>query len=112
MAGSLHGPESQVADLELVAFGHRLDGELVPPPCRRCDRRTRRRSDLRPAGHVIVVDVGLQDVADGDPAGFGCGQEPTGLALRVDDGCFASGCDEVTVVAQPRRHDHVELHRD
>ena len=38
----------------------------------------------QPAGEVVVVDVGLEHVADRDPTAGGRGQDPVDVPLRVD----------------------------
>ena len=57
----------------------------------------------QPAGHVVVVQVGLEDMGDPHPPGRGQVQHPVDVPLRVDDHGDLPVVRKVAPVAQRRR---------
>jgi hypothetical protein len=64
--------------------------------------RAGRRGEGVPAGDVVVVDVGLEDVGDPDALGGGEGEDPVDVSLRVDDERDPAVVDQVAAVTQGR----------
>jgi hypothetical protein len=54
------------------------------------------------AGDVVVVQVRLEDVCDGDAFGDGEVEDPVDVALRVDDERGGAVVDEVAAIAERR----------
>lgn len=66
---------------------------------------------LEPAGHVVVVDVGLEDVAEAYSRRVQQHPDPVGVALRIHDQGHLAVVGEIAPVAQPRRLDDLDRHR-
>ena len=101
--GGQHPDPHHRADLDDVPVGdrHPVEGHLVG----RVDvvGRPGGERQRQPAGHVVVVQVGLEDVGDPHPPGRGQGQHPVDVPLRVDDQGDLPVMREVTPVAQRGR---------
>jgi len=61
--------------------------------------------ERQPAGDIVVVDVGFEDVGDPDTSGSSEIQDPVDVALRVDDQRDPPVVDQVAAVPQSRRVD-------
>ena len=97
----------QVVDVYAVADPAAREGHLVVRV--QVVRRSRRLGEREPAGEVVVVDVGLQHVADLQPALGDQVKDPVDVALGVHhDGDLAVGC-EVAAVAETRGLDRLNL---
>src|SRR5690606_25470721 len=66
--------------------------------------------ELEPAGDVVVVDVGLEDVGQRDAEVVEKVDDAVDVALRVDDGRDLAVGDEVAAVAEGGGLDGVDLH--
>ena len=69
-------------------------------------RRTRRLREREPAGDVVVVDVGLEDVREPHPVGLEHVEHPVDVALGVDHEGDPPVVDEVAAVTQGGGLDH------
>jgi len=100
-----HGDQAKLADPYLVAVGGRPVRELVAALGWDDEFRAGGLAELVGTGHVVVVDVGLQDRSDPRAVGLGGPQETPGIPLRVDHGGLTPGRHEVAVVPQTRCHE-------
>ena len=104
--------QPQVADPHLRALVHGHEGEGVAGACRPRDLGPGGRSHLGGSRDVVVVHVGLEHEAHAHPSGPGGGEEATRIALRIDQDRLVAGREQVAVVAEPRRHDQVQIGRE
>jgi len=65
----------------------------------------------QPAGDIVVVDVGFEDVGDPDARGSGEIQDPVDVALRVDHERDPPIVDQIAAVPQRRRLDREDRGR-
>jgi hypothetical protein len=65
---------------------------------------------LLPAGHVVVVQVGLEDETQVDVVLPGRGQEAVDVPLRIDQDALALVLEQVGLVPEPRRAERDDLH--
>ena len=84
-------------------IGEPLEGDLVGRV--HVVRRAGAPGQCQPAGHVVVVDVGLEDVGEPDVVFLEQVQHPVDVALRVDHERDLAVVDEVAAVAQGGRLD-------
>jgi hypothetical protein len=63
----------------------------------------------QPAGHVVVVQVRLENVGDPDPACSRQGQYTVDIALRVDDHSHLPVVYQIAAVAEGRGVDGLDL---
>ena len=111
MAGRRDAEQGGVAQRDLGAALDRSVPERVPGLRRSPDLGARRRSQFERAREVVVVDVGLHDVADRGSSGARRVDEPLDVALRVDDRRLVAPAQDVARVAEPLGDHDVELHR-
>ena len=103
--GGQHPHPQRRADVDDVAVphpgplvGHRVVGVHVIRGAGRAGQR-------QPAGDIVVVDVGFEDVGDPNAGRGGQVQDPVDVALRVDHEGDPPVVDQVAAVAQRRRLD-------
>ncbi|GAA3120586.1 hypothetical protein GCM10020254_79660 [Streptomyces goshikiensis] len=89
-----------VVDGHRVAVGHRGPGEGDPGGDRYQVSGAGQAGQVRAAGDVVVVDVGLHHVGDPHPA-YGCRREdPVDVAGRVDRHRGSGAARQVAAVSQ------------
>ncbi len=86
-----------------VTGGHPVEGHLIGPVD--VIGRPGRPRQRQPAGHVVVVQMGLEDVRDPHSPGRGQVQHPVDVALRVDDQGDLAVVREIATVTKSGRVD-------
>jgi hypothetical protein len=92
--------QAHPAGLDDVAVGHRDVVDLRVAPARQQVRRARLPGQLRSPGHVVVVDVRLQDMGGPHTAFDQQAEHPVDVALRVDHHGDLPVVDDVAAVTQ------------
>ena len=98
------------ADVDDLAVGDRYP--LVGHRVRRVHMvgGTRGPGQRQAAGHVVVVDVGLEDVGDPHPTGRGQGQHAVDVPLRVDDERDFTVVRDIAAITERGRVDGDDFH--
>ena len=109
VARGVHDAPRHRAGLEGVAVAHLCGGELVVVPDRDHVGGTEFFGEHEPAGHVVVVHVGLHHVGDGPVAIGEDGVHTVDVALGVHHDGGALVADDVGAVAQVRGFDDEDL---
>ena len=98
------------SDVDDVPVGHRSAGEAHVVAVRDDVFGAEGAGEFQPAGHVVVVDMGLENMGDRDAVLAGEVEDPVDVALRVDHRAAAVGADQVAAVAEAGCLDDGHVH--